>query len=70
MGTREGKSEGSSRRLVDKVLEIESILRSRGGDRLLIRMIIADGAEHNEVAWSQRLPDALRFAVFGEEKSP
>lgn len=70
MGTLEGKSEGGRKQLVDSAKELESILRTRGGESLQVHLVIAEGAEHNEDAWAKRLPDALRFAVFGEWNSP
>lgn len=66
MGTNEGKSDGGRKQLVDSVRELESILRTRGGESLQVHLVIAEDAQHNEEAWSKRLPDALRFASFGE----
>ena len=66
MGTREGKSDGGRKQLVDNAKELESILRTRGGESLQVHLFIAEDAQHNEDAWSKRLPDALRFASFGE----
>jgi len=66
MGTREGKSDAGKKQLVDSVKELESILRTRGGESLQVHVKIAEDAQHNEEAWSKRLPDALRFASFGE----
>lgn len=66
MGTLEGKSEGAQKQLIDRVKDLESILRSRGGESLQVHLAIAEDAQHNEDAWARRLPDALRFASFGE----
>jgi predicted alpha/beta superfamily hydrolase len=70
MGTREGKSEKGQKQLIDGVKELESILQTRGGESLQVHLVIAEDAQHNEDAWAKRLPDALRFASFGELDNP
>lgn len=66
MGTLEGKSESGRKQSIDYVKELESILRTRGGESMQVHLLIAEDAQHNEDAWAKRLPDALHFASFGE----
>lgn len=70
MGTREGKSEEGRKQLIDSAMEIESALRGHGEDLWLVRFFLAEGAEHNEHAWSMRIGSALRFAALGGLESP
>jgi predicted alpha/beta superfamily hydrolase len=64
VGTAEAGREDRSRSVVDDVRELAGILRRAGlGDKRL-RMVIEDGANHNESAWARRFPEALRF-LFG-----
>lgn len=64
IGTAETGREDRSRSVVDDVRELDAILRRAGlGDRRL-RLVVEDGAGHNEASWARRLPDALRF-LFG-----
>ena len=46
---------------VDQVRDLESILVKKGMGAGRLRVNIEEGGEHNEAAWSRRLPDALLF---------
>jgi len=46
---------------VQKLEELEKILRKKGMTTSRLRVVIEEGGEHNEAAWSRRLPDALLF---------
>ena len=54
-----------SQQVVDQVKELESILVKRGMGPGRLRVNIEEGGEHNEAAWSRRLPDALLF-LYGQ----
>jgi enterochelin esterase-like enzyme len=63
-GTAETGREDRSRSVVDDVRELDAILGRAGvGDRRL-RLVVEDGAGHNEASWARRFPDAIRF-LFG-----
>ena len=50
---------------VQKVEELEKVLRKKGMTTSRLRVVIEQGGEHNESAWSRRLPDALLF-LYGQ----
>lgn len=64
VGTAETGKEERSRSVVDDVRELAAILRRRGLDDRSLRLVVEDGAGHNEGSWARRFPDALRF-LFG-----
>jgi predicted alpha/beta superfamily hydrolase len=47
--------------VVKDVQELESILRKKGMNASRLKVVVEEGGEHNEEAWSRRLPDALVF---------
>jgi hypothetical protein len=51
--------------VVDDVRELAAILRRAVLSEKRLRLVIQDGAGHNEAAWAERFPEALRF-LFGE----
>jgi predicted alpha/beta superfamily hydrolase len=62
VGTKEGQTDPEEAKLVvDKAQELEKILRKEGMGATRLKVVVDEGAEHNEAAWSQRLPDALLF---------
>jgi enterochelin esterase-like enzyme len=63
-GTAEAGNEERSRTVVDDVRELAAILRRAVLSERRLRLVIRDGAGHNEGAWAERFPDALRF-LFG-----
>jgi enterochelin esterase-like enzyme len=63
-GTAETGSAERSRTVVDDVRELAAIIRRAVLSEKRLRMVIAEGAGHNEAAWASRFPEALRF-LFG-----
>jgi predicted alpha/beta superfamily hydrolase len=64
-GTNEAGSVERSRTVVDDVRELAAIIRRAVLSEKRLRLLIKDGAGHNEGAWAERFPEALRF-LFGE----
>jgi predicted alpha/beta superfamily hydrolase len=64
VGTAEAGSVERDRTVVDDVRELEAILRRAVLSEKRLRVAIKDGAGHNEAAWAERFPGALRF-LFG-----
>lgn len=50
-----------SNQTVKEVQELETTLRKKGMGPTRLKVVVEDGAEHNEAAWSKRLPDAMLF---------
>lgn len=65
IGTAEASEPTRSTDIVNQVRDLEAILvkKGMGGGRL--RVAIEEGGQHNEAAWSRRLPDALLF-LYGQ----
>ena len=61
IGTREVGRAEKDQQAVENVLELERILRRSGLDDRRLRVEIAQGATHSEVAWAARFPGALKF---------
>lgn len=51
----------ASEELVRRTRELEQALRAAGLGPDRLRVVIAEGATHNEAAWAQRLPEAMEF---------
>jgi enterochelin esterase-like enzyme len=64
VGTAEAGSAERSQTVVDDVRELAAILRRAVLSEQRLRLVIRDGAEHNEAAWAERFPEALQF-LFG-----
>jgi predicted alpha/beta superfamily hydrolase len=64
VGTAEAGREDKNRSVVDDVQELASILQRAGLDDKRLRLIIEEGATHNESCWARRFPNALQF-LFG-----
>jgi predicted alpha/beta superfamily hydrolase len=64
VGTAEAGSAERSRTVVDDVRELAAILRRAVLSEKRLRLMIKDGAGHNEAAWAERFPEASRF-LFG-----
>jgi enterochelin esterase-like enzyme len=64
VGTAEAGSAERSQTVVDDVRELAAILRRAVLSERRLRLVIQDGAGHNEAAWAERFPEALRF-LFG-----
>ena len=65
VGTAETGSAEQSRTVVDDVRELAAIMRRAVLSEKRLRLVIEDGAGHNEGAWAERFPEALRF-LFGQ----
>ena len=63
-GTAEAGRKDRDQSVVDDVRELAGILRRSGVEENRLRVVIAEGAGHNESAWAQRFPEALKF-LFG-----
>jgi hypothetical protein len=64
VGTAEAGSVERSRSVVDDVRELAAVIRRAVLSESRLRLVIKDGAGHNEAAWAERFPEALRF-LFG-----
>src|SRR5271168_5165633 len=58
-GTEEAGSPERNRTVVDDVRELAAIIRRGMLSERRLRLVIADGAGHNESAWAERFPEAL-----------
>src|SRR5580698_1080672 len=65
VGTAEAGSAERSQSVVDDVRELAAILRRAVLSEKRLRLVIQDGAGHNEAAWAERSPEALRF-LYGQ----
>ena len=61
MGTSETHDSEYNAQLVKSLEELQTILRKKGMGRDRLKVVVEEGAVHNEGAWSQRLPAALLF---------
>lgn len=64
VGTAEAGNAERSRTVVDDVRELAAILRRAVLSEKRLRLVVKDGAGHNEAAWAERFPEALQF-LFG-----
>ncbi len=65
-GTAEAGRKDKDQSVVDDVRELAAILGRAGLDLTRLRLIVDDGAAHNEAAWAHRFPEALTF-LFGKQ---
>ncbi len=63
-GTAEAGRKDKDQSVVDDVRELAGIMRRAGLDDARLKLVIEDGATHNEAAWARRFPEALTF-LFG-----
>jgi predicted alpha/beta superfamily hydrolase len=63
-GTAEAGRADRDRSMVDDVRELAAIFRRAGLNDQRIKLVIDEGATHQESAWARRFPDALAF-LFG-----
>jgi predicted alpha/beta superfamily hydrolase len=61
VGTAEAATPEKSRNVVDNVKELAAIVRRAVLSESRLRVVIKEGAGHNESAWAQRFPEALQF---------
>jgi enterochelin esterase-like enzyme len=66
-GTAEAGRRDKDQSVVDDVRELAAILGRAGLDHTRLRLLVDDGAAHNEVAWARRFPEALTF-LFGKQR--
>ncbi|MGA2413185.1 MAG: alpha/beta hydrolase-fold protein [Candidatus Sulfotelmatobacter sp.] len=64
VGTAEAGNADRSRTVVHDVQELSAIVRRAVLSEQRLRLVIGEGAGHNESAWAGRFPEALRF-LFG-----
>ncbi|MGA8867706.1 MAG: alpha/beta hydrolase-fold protein [Candidatus Sulfotelmatobacter sp.] len=64
-GTAEGGSPERSRAVLNDVRELAGILRRAVLTEKRLRLVIEEGAGHNEAAWAGRFPEGLQF-LFGK----
>jgi enterochelin esterase-like enzyme len=60
-GTAETGRKDRDQSVVDDVRELDGILVRAGLNESRLKLVVAEGATHNESAWAQRFPDALQF---------
>ncbi len=60
-----GTAEDPTGDAVKQVQDLEAILRKKGMNDSHLKVVVEEGGEHNEGAWSRRLPDALEFLYGG-----
>jgi enterochelin esterase-like enzyme len=61
VGSAEAGSAERSRTVVDDVRELAAVMRRAVLSESRLRLVVKDGAGHNEAAWAERFPEALRF---------
>jgi predicted alpha/beta superfamily hydrolase len=61
VGTQEVGNAEKDAKTVEYVRELESILHLAGLDDQRLKVVIEQGAGHNEAAWAARFPEALKF---------
>ena len=66
IGTAEEADEKASARDVEAVQELEKILRAKGLGPTRLKVVVEEGAKHDETAWSKRLQGALLF-LYGSD---
>ena len=66
IGTAEEADEKASAKDVEPVTELEKILREKGLGPTRLKVVVDEGAQHNETAWSKRLQSALLF-LYGSD---
>ncbi len=65
VGTKEAGDETSDAMIVKTVTDLEQVLRTKGMRPTRLKVMVEEGAQHNESAWAKRLPDALVF-LYGD----
>ncbi len=66
IGTAEGADEKAGAPYVDAVRELEKILQAKGLGPSRLKVVVEEGAKHDEPAWSKRLQGALLF-LYGSD---
>jgi enterochelin esterase-like enzyme len=65
-GTAEAGRKDKDQSVVDDVRELAAILHRAGLDDTHLKLVIDEGAAHNEASWAKRFPEALAF-LFGKQ---
>lgn len=66
-GTAEAGRRDKDQSMVDDVRELAAIMGRAGLDHSRLRLMVDEGATHNEAAWARRFPEALTF-LFGKRE--
>jgi predicted alpha/beta superfamily hydrolase len=66
IGTAEEADEKAAAKDVDAVTDLEKILRDKGLGSTRLKVVVEEGAHHDELAWSKRLQGALLF-LYGSD---
>jgi predicted alpha/beta superfamily hydrolase len=66
IGTAESSDDKVSASNVEAVQQLEKVLRARGLGPDRLKVVVEEGAKHDEVAWSKRLQSALLF-LYGSD---
>lgn|SRR5208337_3079080 len=66
IGTAEEADEKASAQTVEEVTDLEKILRDKGMGPTRLKVVVEEGAHHDEIAWSKRLQNALLF-LYGSD---
>jgi predicted alpha/beta superfamily hydrolase len=66
IGTAEEAEEKASAGDVKEVSDLEKILRDKGLGPTRLKVVVEEGAKHDELAWSKRLQNALLFLYGGD----
>lgn len=66
IGTAEESEEKASAKDVEEVTELEKILRAKGLGPNRLKVVVEEGAKHDEIAWAKRLQTALLF-LYGSD---
>ena len=61
VGTRETAARAEAEAYIESVKRLDRILRGAGLGSDRLRLVVEEGAEHNEPAWARRLPEAMTF---------
>ncbi|GMV25420.1 MAG: hypothetical protein AMXMBFR58_14510 [Phycisphaerae bacterium] len=57
----DGPNADKNRQYAEATARLDQLLAKSGLDKSRRLLVVDESAEHNEVAWAKRLPDALRF---------
>jgi predicted alpha/beta superfamily hydrolase len=66
IGTAEESDEKAAAKDVEAVTDLEKILRTKGLGPTRLKVVVEEGAKHDEIAWSKRLQSALLF-LYGSD---
>jgi predicted alpha/beta superfamily hydrolase len=66
IGTAEESDEKAAAKDVESVTELEKILRDKGLGPARLKVVVEEGAHHDEIAWAKRLQGALLF-LYGSD---